>query len=79
MHEIQFEIVSTNDDGADIGLIEIHSEVEYVALSPLVYECCSKYLPLIKHYAPGWRRSLITLSEGDGDWSVTVNFEYAQS
>ena len=76
MHEIQFEIVSTDDGGADIGLMEIHPEVKYVALSPLVYDCCSKYLPLVKRYAPGWRRSLITLREKGGDWKVTVDFEY---
>ncbi|MFN0021912.1 MAG: hypothetical protein ACKVP0_27000 [Pirellulaceae bacterium] len=77
MNEIQFEIVSTDDGGADIGLMEIHSEVEYVALSPLVYECCSIYLPLVKRYAPGWRRSLITLrEEKDGNWNLTVDFEY---
>ena len=75
MNEIQFEIVSIDDGGADIGLIDIHPEVKYVALSPLVYECCSKYLPLVKRYAPGWRRSLITLRESDGDWDVTMDFE----
>jgi hypothetical protein len=76
MNEIQFEIVSTDDGGADIGLIELHPEVKYVALSPLVYDCCSKYLPLVKRYAPGWRRSLITLREGEGNWKFTVDFEY---
>ena len=76
MNEIQFEIVSTDDGGADIGLMEIHPEVKYVALSPFVFDCCSKYLPLVKQYAPGWRRSLITLREGDGNWKVTVDFEY---
>jgi hypothetical protein len=76
MKKIQFEIVSTEDGGADIGLMEIHPEVKYVALSPLVYDCCSKYLPLVKQFAPGWRRSLITLQEGEGDWKLTVDFEY---
>lgn len=76
MNEIQFEIVSTDDGGADIGLMKIHPEVKYVALSPIVYDCCSKYLPLVKQYAPGWRRSLLTLQEGDGDWKCTVDFEY---
>ncbi len=76
MKEIQFEIVSTDDGGADIGLMEIHREVKYVALSPVVYDCCSKYLPLVKQYARGWRRSLITLREGDGNWKVRVDFEY---
>jgi hypothetical protein len=76
MNEIQFEIASTEDGGADIGLIEIHPEVKHVALSPLVYDCCSKYLPLVKQYAPGWRRSLITLREGEGHWKFTVDFQY---
>lgn len=76
MNEIQFEIVSTDDGGADIGLMEIHPEVKNVVLSPLVYDCCSKYLPLVKRYAPGWQRSLITLREGEGDWKFTVDFEY---
>jgi hypothetical protein len=76
MHEIQFEIVSTDDGGADIGLMEIHPEVQYVALSPLVYEYCSKYLPLVKRFAPGWRRSLITLRADGGDWNATVDFDY---
>ncbi len=76
MHEIQFEIVSTDDGGADIGLMEILPEVKYVTLSPLVYDCCSKYLPLVKRYAPGWRRSLITLRETDGVWNAKVTFEY---
>ncbi len=76
MNEIQFEIVSTDDGGADIGLMEIHPEVPYVALSPAVYDCCSKYLPLVKRYTPGWRRSLLTLREGDGNWQTKVDFEY---
>ena len=76
MMEVQFEIVSTDDGGADIGLMEDYPEVKYVALSPLVYDCCAKYLSLVKRYAPGWRRSLITLREGDGNWKVTVDFEY---
>ena len=76
MKEIQFEIVATNDSGADIGLIENHPEVKSVALSPLVYECCYTYLPLVKSYAPGWHRSLITLREGEGNWKFTVDFEY---
>jgi hypothetical protein len=76
MHEIQFEIVSTDDGGADIGLMEILPEVKYVTLSPLVYDCCSKYLPLVKQYAPSWRRSVITLRETDGVWKATVDFEF---
>ena len=76
MNEIQFEVVSTDDGGADIGLMEIHPEVKYVVLSPLVYDLCSKYLPLVKRYALGWRRSLITLRESSGDWKATVDFEY---
>jgi len=35
MNEIQFEIVSTDDGGADIGLMDIHPDVKYVELSPL--------------------------------------------
>jgi hypothetical protein len=77
MSEIQFEIVSTDDGGADIGLIEIHPEVKFVKLSPLVYDCCSKYLRLVRQYAPGWRRSLITLRESEGGWNFVVNFEYS--
>ncbi|VTR96501.1 unnamed protein product [Gemmata massiliana] len=76
MHEIQFEIVSTDDGGADIGLMEIHPEVKYVSLSPRVYDCCSRYLPLVKRYAPSWRRSLITLREAGGDWKAIVDFEH---
>ena len=76
MKEIQFEIVSTDDGGADIGLMEIHPEVKYVALSTLVYDCCYKYLPLVKRYAPGWRRSLITLRQDEGNWKFTVDIEY---
>ena len=74
--QIQFEIVSTADGGADIGLVEIHPEVKYVPLSPLVYDCCSKYLRLVKRHAQGWRRSLIILREVGGDWKVTVDLEY---
>lgn len=40
------------------------------------YDCCSKYLPLVKRYAPSWRRSLITLREGESDSTLTVGFEY---
>ncbi len=76
MREIQFEIVSTDDGGADIGLMEIHPEVKNVVLSPLVYDCCSKYVHLVKRYAPGWRRSLITLREDGTAWKTTVSFEY---
>ena len=76
MKEIQFEIVSTDDGGADIGLMEIHPEVKYVALSTFVYNCCYEYLPLVKQYAPEWRRSLITLRQDEGNWKFTVDFEY---
>ena len=56
--------------------MEIRPEVKYVVLSPLVYNCCSKCLSLVKKYAPIWRRSLITLREVDGEWKATVDFEY---
>jgi hypothetical protein len=75
LHEIQFEIVATGDGGADIGLLETHPEVKYVKLSPLVYELCGKYLPLVKTF-PNWRRSLLTLHEAAGSWKFTVDFEY---
>lgn len=76
MNVIEFEIVSTSDGGADIGLIETHPEVKNVSLSPEVYQLCSKYLPLVKKLAHGWQRSRITLKEGDGSWNITIDHEY---
>ncbi len=75
MSEIQFEIVSTDDGGADIGLLENYPEVRNVELSPLVYELCSKYLSLVKQY-PGWKRSYFAFRENQGQWKTTVDFEY---
>ena len=77
MSEIQFEIVATEDGGADIGLLENHPDATRVALSDAVYECCSQYIPLVKQEVPGWKRSLITLREDDGSWQASVDFEYA--
>lgn len=76
MNVIEFEIVLTSDGGADIGLMETHPEVKNVALSPEVYQLCSKYLPLVKQLAHGWQRSLITMKEGDGSWNITIEHEY---
>lgn len=78
MNEIQFEICSTPDGGADIGLIENHPEVKNVGLSPEVYDFCSQYLRLIRQTAAGWQRSVITLKENAGEWKITVDFEYAE-
>ena len=75
MSEIQFELVSTPDGGADIGLMENHPDARKVALSDVVYRCASEYLPLIRQYVPGWRRSVIVVRESDGEWNVTVDFE----
>jgi hypothetical protein len=76
MKVIEFEIVLTNDGGADIGLMETHPEVKNVSLSPEVYQLCSKYLPLVKQLAHGWQRSLITMKEADGSWDITIDHEY---
>ena len=38
MKEIQFEIVLTNDGGADIGLLENHPDALKVALSDAIYD-----------------------------------------
>ncbi len=76
MCEIQFEIIATDDGGADIGLLENHPDVTSVALSDTVYDCCSRYLPLVKSYASGWKRSLFTLRQSDEEWDVSVKFEY---
>jgi hypothetical protein len=77
MREIQFEIISTADGGADIGLLENHPEAKKVALSDTVYHLASRYLPLVKGYVPGWQRSLFTLRESDSGWQVSVDFERA--
>ena len=77
MAEIQFEIVSTPDGGADVGLLENHPDARKVALSDAVYRCASHYLPLVRQYVPGWKRSLITASEREGGWQVSVQFETA--
>lgn len=76
MNVIEFEIVSTGDGGADIGLLETHPEVKNVALSPEVYQLCTKYLPLVKTLAQGWQRSLITMKEGESSWNITIDHEY---
>jgi hypothetical protein len=75
MSEIQFEMVSTPDGGADIGLVENHPDAKKVALSDNVYKLASQYLPLIRQYVPGWKRSLIIISETPQGWRVAVNFE----
>src|SRR5688500_2204273 len=64
MSEIQFEIVATSDGGADIGLVENHPDAKKVALSDVIYQVASQYLPLVKQYVLGWKRSLIVLREG---------------
>ena len=75
MSEIQFEIVATGDGGADIGLLETHPDASQVALSDAIYRVASQYLPLVKQYVPGWKRTLIVLNESAEGWSVSVNFE----
>jgi hypothetical protein len=75
MSEIEFEIVAADDGGADVGLLENHPDAAKVALSDAVYDAASVYLPLVKHYVPGWRRSLIILRESEAGWKVTVNYE----
>lgn len=75
MTEIQFELAATADGGADIGLIENHPDANKVALSNSVYQIASRYLPLVKQYRKNWRRSLITASETQSGWRVTVEFE----
>jgi hypothetical protein len=78
MDDIQFEIVSTADGGANIGLIEIRPEVKYVELSPKVYDFCKQYLPMIRQLSSLWKRSLVSLREAEGHWKITVDFEYAE-
>jgi hypothetical protein len=75
MSEIQFEIVSTPDGGANIGLLENHPDAKKVALSDAVYDYSSQYLALVKQYVPGWKRSLIVLRESEGGWKVSMQFE----
>ena len=75
MSEIEIEIVSTADGGADIGLLENHPDARTVALSDTVYDCASHYLPLVKRYVPQWKRSLIVLRESEKGWDVEVEFE----
>ena len=77
MKEIQFEIASTDDGGAEIGLIETHPDATKVSLSDVIYTTASRYLPLVKEYVSGWQRTLITLREREDGWSVDVNFEHA--
>src|SRR5512137_2703479 len=75
MSEIEFEIVATSDGGADIGLVENHPDAKRVRLSPAIYDSASRYLPLVKRYVPGWRRSLITMRQDKGGWNVGMQFE----
>ena len=77
MKEIQFEIISTDDGGADIGLIEISEEVKQVSLSDFIYSAVSEYLPRIKKYISGWKRTHIILNEENGKWNVEINYENA--
>ena len=75
MSEIQFEIVGTADGGADIGLLENHPDAARVALSDQVYAAASQYLPLVKQYVPGWKRSLMVLRLDGDEWHVQIDFE----
>ena len=75
MNVIQFEILSTPDGGADIGLIENHPDVKHVALSDAIYRDVSQYIPLIRQYISGWKRSLIEMRESTEGWKVSVEFE----
>lgn len=75
MSEIQFEIIATDDGGADIGLLENHPDVTKVALSDVIYRAVSDYLPLIKQYVSGWTRSLLVLRQKGEQWDVEMKFE----
>jgi hypothetical protein len=75
MTEIQFELVSTPDGGADIGLLEKHPDAEKCRLSDEIYTYASHYLPLVKQYVPGWRRTLLTAREESDGWKITVDYE----
>ena len=74
MSEIQFEIVATADGGADIGLLENHPDAKKVALSDSMHQIASAYLPLIKQYVRGWKRTLFILRESEDGWKVTIEF-----
>jgi hypothetical protein len=74
MSEIQFEIVATADGGADIGLLENHPDARKVALSDRVRQITTDYLPLIKQYVRGWKRTLFILRESEDGWKVTIEF-----
>jgi hypothetical protein len=76
MSEIQFEIVSLEDGGADVRLLENHPDAKGVKLSQKVLDCCSRYLPLVRACVPGWKRSLIILQQAGNQWKVTVKFEH---
>ena len=76
MPEIQFEIAATADGGADIGLLENHPDAKRVALSDKIYRDASAYLPLVKQYVPGWKRSLIIIQESSEGFKVKVDFEH---
>jgi hypothetical protein len=78
MKEIQFELVATPDGGADIGLLENYPDAAKVQLSYEIYTYASHYLPLVKQYVPGWRRSLLTAREEADGWKITVEFERGQ-
>jgi len=75
MSEIQFELVATDDGGADIGLLENHPEVPHVALSTKIYEVAPVYILYVKQYVKNWSRSLIIITESSGSWVVNVEFE----
>lgn len=75
MKEILFEIESTEDGGANIGLLENYPEVKNVSLSESIYTLCSSYLPLVREYVSEWKRTLITISETQEGWKVKVDFE----
>ncbi|MEZ6139548.1 MAG: hypothetical protein R3B84_03150 [Zavarzinella sp.] len=77
MSVIVFEIVSTEDVGADIGLLENHPDVVHVALSDVVYSVGSRYIPYVKQYVPGWHRTLFTIRKNGDQWEVAVDFQRA--
>ena len=75
MSDIQFEIVGTDDGGADLGLLDNHPDVQHVALSQSIHQSVARYLPLVREYVPGWKRSLLMLQEEDDGWKVQVVYE----
>ncbi len=79
MTEIQFEIVSSKDGGADFGLLANHPDARRVALSQALYDRVARYLPLVRRYVSGWRRSLIVLQQSNDGWRVHVDFESSSS